>query len=273
MEKPIDRAQIERFVANWHLQPDGAPFSTHTSVLLPALRNGRPVMLKLTPEPDEIRGAGLLAWWQGQGAVRVLETEDGAILMERPPGTRSLVEMSIGGQDELTIDIICSVARELHRPRPAPLPPLQPIEELFEPLLSSEWSDPVVLTGKRLIDDLLDSRIDEGALHGDIQHYNILDAGDGRWVAIDPKGHFGERTYDFVNLFRNPNASIGNTPETFTRRVSQLERGADIDPQRLVRWIAAFCALCLVWDYYPQGSPDSDRELARLALAFGAIDA
>ncbi len=54
-------------------------------------------MLKLTPEPDEIRGAGLLEWWQGRGAVRVLERSNGALLMERPLGTRSLVEMSLSG--------------------------------------------------------------------------------------------------------------------------------------------------------------------------------
>ncbi len=51
-------------------------------------------MLKLTPEPDEIRGGGLLAWWQGDGAVRVLEREAGALLMERPTGS-SLVGANV----------------------------------------------------------------------------------------------------------------------------------------------------------------------------------
>jgi streptomycin 6-kinase len=266
MEKPIDRDQLTAWAALWHLDPDGEPFATHSSVLMPAMRDGLPVMLKLTPEPDEIRGGGLLEWWNGRGAVRVLERDAGALLMERPVGGRSLVEMSTSGHDEEAIEIICSVAAELHRPLSAPLPPLDPVENLFAPLLASNWDDPLVQTGKRVASDLLSNQIEQAPLHGDIQHHNVLDAGDDRWLAIDPKGQFGERTYDFVNLFRNPSASIGNDPAVFSRRMEQIERCANLDPQRLAGWIVAFCALCLVWDYYPQGSSASDRELANLAL-------
>ena len=267
MNKSIDPDQIAAFAARWRLDPDGPPFATHSSVLMPALRDGKPVMLKLTPELDEIRGGGLLEWWQGRSAVRVLEREDGAILMERPMGTRSLLEMSLAGQDEEAIGILCMVATELHRPSSAPLPPLDPIENLFDPLLRSDWDDPLVQTGKRIAIELLANQIDPVPLHGDIQHHNVLDTGNDRWVVIDPKGQFGERSYDFVNLFRNPSAAIGNDPEVFSRRLAQLERCAGLDPDRLTRWITAFCALCLVWDYYPQGSSTSDRELANLALS------
>ena len=224
-------------------------------------------MLKLTPEPDEIRGGGLLEWWHGRSAVRVMERENGALLMERPEGTRSLVEMSLAGQDDESVDILCNVANDLHRPCAAPLPPLDPIENLFEPLLTSEWNDPLVQTGKRIASELLANQIEQVPLHGDIQHHNVLDAGNNRWVAIDPKGQYGERTYDFANLFRNPNASIGNDPAIFSRRMAQIEERAGLEPARLSRWIVAFCALCLVWAYYPQGSSAFDRELANLALA------
>ncbi len=86
------------------------------------------------------------------------------------------------------------------------------------------------------------------------------------WLAIDPKGQFGERTYDFVNIFRNPLGTIGNDPVIFSRRMSQIAQCARLDPRRLRRWIVAFCALCLVWDYYPEGTSASDRQLAHLAL-------
>ena len=58
----------------------------------------------------------------------------------------------------------------------------------------------------------------------------------------------------------------------FSRRVDQLERCAALDAGRLCGWIAAFFALCLVWDYYPEGSPDSDRTLATLALEHESTD-
>jgi streptomycin 6-kinase len=267
MQKPIDRELLAEIAAKWRLEPHGPPFATHSSVLMPALRDGRPVMLKLTPEPDEIRGGGLLEWWNGRGAVRVLERYGNALLMERPVGPRSLVEMSVAGDDETAIGILCAVALELHRPAADPLPPLEPIQVLFEELLTSESDDPLVQTGRAMAAELLENPIDLIPLHGDLQHYNVLDAGDGRWLAIDPKGQYGERTYDFVNLFRNPNGAIGNDPAIFSRRMAQLERCAGLDPGRLAKWIVAFCALCLVWNYYPQGSSTSDRDLARLALA------
>lgn len=270
MNKSIDRDEIAALCTRWSLEPSGPPFATHSSVLLPATRDGRPVMLKLTDEPDEIRGGGLLEWWQGHGAVHVLERSAGALLMDRPTGTRSLVQMALDGEDETAIDILCAVAAEIHRPRPAPAPPLQPIEVLYAPLLAAERNDPIVQTGRRIAFELLASQPDPIPLHGDLQHYNAIDAGDGRWVAIDPKGLVGERAYDFVNLFRNPNESIGNDPEVFERRLAQIPKRAGLDPERLRRWIVAFCALCLVWDYYPQGSPAYDRELAALAMKRGA---
>ncbi len=222
-------------------------------------------MLKLTPEPDEVRGAGILAWWQGNGAVRVLECEAGALLMERPSGARSLVQMSLDGHDVDATGILCSVAAKLHGARSEPLPPLEPLGKLFAPLLESEWRDELVQAGRSFATDLLATQREFVPLHGDIQHHNVLDNGSG-WLAIDPKGQFGERTYDFVNLFRNPLGSIGNNPLVFSRRMTQIAQCAVLDANRLSHWIVAFCALCLVWDYYPEGSLASDRELARMAL-------
>lgn len=264
--KPIDQDALDAIAARWRLEPSGAPFATHSSVLMPAMRDGVPVMLKLTPEPDEIRGGGLLAWWQGNGAVRVLERETGALLMERPTGARSLVQMSLDGHDVDAIAILCSVAAKLHAPRSEPLPPLEPIDKLFGPLIGTEWTDELVQAGRGFAIDLLATQRELVQLHGDIQHHNVLHDATNGWLAIDPKGQFGERAFDFVNLFRNPLGPIGNDPSIFSRRMVQIEQCASLDRRRLSRWIVAFCALCLVWNYYPQGTPTFDREIARLAL-------
>ena len=40
-------------------------------------------------------------------------------------------------------------------------------------------------------------------LHGDIYHYNIRQSVRG-WLAFDPKGLVGERTYDYANTLCNP---------------------------------------------------------------------
>ena len=118
----------------------------------------------------------------------------------------------------------------------------------------------------RLVDDLLADPRDLAVLHGDIHHRNVLDAGDDRWVAIDPKGLYGERTFDYVNIFRNPEFEIASDPDRFLTRLHQIKVRAEIDPDRLLSWIAAFCALSIVWGYYPEGSAEHDRTIGQLAL-------
>jgi len=52
---------------------------------------------------------------------------------------------------------------------------------------------------ERLLADQRDVRV----LHGDIHHYNIRQSSRG-WLAFDPKGVAGERTYDCANTLCNP---------------------------------------------------------------------
>jgi len=40
----------------------------------------------------------------------------------------------------------------------------------------------------------------------------VLDAEARGWIAIDPKGLLGERTFDFVNILRNPDAATALAP-------------------------------------------------------------
>ncbi len=256
----------------WNLTVTGERIVTHSSVLVPALKGERPVMLKLTQEPDELVGGAVLAWWDGNGAVAVLQRENGALLMERPTGTESLYQWALQGPDDAAIDILCQTTATLHsHPEPNP-PAVPPLDHWFRDLLESNDQRPEVIEGRRLLDKLLATERDKVILHGDIHHRNVLATADDRWLAIDPKGIYGERTYDYLNIFRNPNTPIATDPARFDARVAQITRTAELDRTRLLQWIAAFCALSLAWDYYPEGSPAADLTLARLALTRLRVD-
>ncbi|HET9661875.1 MAG TPA: aminoglycoside phosphotransferase family protein [Thermomicrobiales bacterium] len=254
------------WLERWRLSADGDRIVTHSSVLVPALRGEQPVMLKLTQEPDEQIGGAVLAWWQGHGVVDVLERENGVLLMERPTGPDSLYRRALAGEDSFAIDILCETASALHSHQPADPPRVPTLEEWFVDLLETSDARPEVLEGRRILDRLLATGQDNVMLHGDIHHRNVLQSMDGRWLAIDPKGIYGERTYDYLNIFRNPNTSIATDPERFDARIDQITRRAQLDRRRLLEWIAAFCALSLAWDYYPEGSPEADLTVARFAL-------
>ena len=74
------------YLERWALQPDGEPFATHSSRLLPVRHRGAAAMLKISSAEEERFGHVLLNWWDGQGAARVLAYDHQALLMERATG-------------------------------------------------------------------------------------------------------------------------------------------------------------------------------------------
>ena len=104
---------FDAYLARWGLTPDGEPIATHSSRLLPVHRDGVPAMLKIAREVEERRGAEVMVWWDGEGAVRVLAHEGDALLMERAIGEASLVEMARGGRNDDASRILCAALEEI----------------------------------------------------------------------------------------------------------------------------------------------------------------
>ena len=109
--------EVATWLDRWGLVPDGAPFLTAVARLLPVRRDGRPAMLKLSAAEEEPAANALMAWWDGDGAARVLARDGGAVLLERANGTGSLAAMARGGRDDAACRILCAVAARLHAPR------------------------------------------------------------------------------------------------------------------------------------------------------------
>src|SRR5262249_11535957 len=148
-------------------------------------------------DEEERRGGRLLAWWQGDGAARVLEQDDDAVLLERAMGPRNLAAMVTNGADDEASRILCAGTRRLHAPRPNPPPCLLPLAVWFEALApAANALGGLLREANAIACTLLASQRDVVALHGDIHHGNVLDGADRGWLAIDPKGLVGERTFD-----------------------------------------------------------------------------
>ncbi|MDN6110886.1 MAG: 3'-kinase, partial [Enterobacterales bacterium] len=116
---------------------------------------------------------------------------------------------------------------------------------------------------------LLSSPQDEVVLHGDIHHGNILDFGERGWLAIDPKGLFGERGYDYANLFCNPELSTCTRRERFLRQLAVVTQAANLDRQRLLMWIMAYAGLSAAWFLEDN---ELDYVASRMSIARFAAD-
>ncbi len=196
---------LQDYLVRWNLVPDGDLLTTHSSRLLPVRRNGEPAMLKIADEAEEKFGGLLMAWWNGQGAARVLAHDHGVLLLERAEGTRSLAAMARNGEDDEASRILCNVIAQLHAPRPQVLPDLVPLTHWFRDLApGAEKYGGVLVQSAAVARYLLAEPQQVTVLHGDVHHGNVLDFGPRGWLAIDPKRLIGERGFDYANLFCNP---------------------------------------------------------------------
>ncbi|MDQ0574504.1 aminoglycoside phosphotransferase family protein [Agromyces albus] len=266
-----DLAVATEWLERWRLSLDGAVFQTATSTLAPAYTaTGQAVMLKISHVDEEQRGSHLLAAWSGHGAARVLEHEGDAVLMERATGPRSLAHLSVSGADAAATEVLCETAAVLHAASAdvldSPEPPeLVPLRTWFRNLFSH--ADEFTAFHRRGADlalALLDDERDVVALHGDVHHANVLDFGERGWLAIDPKGLLGDRAFDYCNLFCNPSPELALEPGRLEARFAQVTDAAALPPDRLARWLVAWCALSSTWS-----TLDGDDAVAESMIRIG----
>jgi streptomycin 6-kinase len=264
---------FDPYLRHWDLVPDGNPIVTPAARLLPVRRGGEPAMLKLSTEEDERFGSVLMEWWDGDGAARVLARDATALLLERAMGPASLAEMARTGQDDEACRILCIVAKRLHAPRAKPLPELIPLARWFHELGPAAAKHGGILTRcAEAARTLLAEPREVGVLHGDLHHDNVLDFGARSWLAIDPKRLLGERGFDFANIFTNPDLAdptrpVATEPGRFARRLKVVAEAAELERERLLRWILAWTGLSAAW-FLGDGDPAAiDLRIAELAAA------
>jgi len=264
----LTRDVFAPWLVRWGLVADGESFSTpFGSRLMPVRRNGAPAMLKVALAQEEREGAALMTWYAGEGAARVLAHENEALLLERAMGRRSLRAMAGSGEDDAASAIICRVVAELHRPRDRPHPTMLVSLPVWfrqlEPAAAKEGG--VLLKSAAAARGLLASPREERILHGDIHHDNILDFGPRGWLAIDPKGLFGERGFDYCNTFCNPDMATATARGRLARQAKVVAAAARLEPRRLLHWLLAYAGLSAAWTIGDGGDPAIALMVAEIA--------
>ncbi|MBM3110114.1 aminoglycoside phosphotransferase family protein [Pseudomonas arcuscaelestis] len=260
---------FEPYLQRWQLIADGAPLLTHSSHLLPVRYRNQPAMLKVACVTEEINGGLLMKWWNGQGSAKVLAHADNALLLKRAQGPDSLIDYAEHGQDQQATRILCQTIERLHAHHGEPEVPLVDLQTWFQGLReAAKLHGHLYRRSAQIAGHLLASQQEERVLHGDIHHGNVLDFGPDGWLAIDPKCLYGERTFDYANLFCNPSPGVASQVQHFTSRLQIVCEFAKLPRQRLLQWIVAWCGLSAAWfqEDNMQTQVDQRLELAQLAL-------
>ncbi len=260
--------RLARCAAHWHLTLGPAFPSSHVSWTCAAVRaDGEELVLKLQFPHDEcVHEAEALRRWDGRGAVRLVAhaPEDHALLLERclPGGHLS------GRPRDEALSVLGDLLPQLWVPADRPFTTLAEeaagwAEEIprayaragrpFEPRLVELALD--------LLRTLPQDRTESVLLHQDLHADNVLDAGEGHWLAIDPKPLVGERAFGLAPILRS--YELGHSREAVLRRLSLLTERLGLDRERVRGWaIAQTIAWCFAGDRAIPQHVESARWLA-----------
>jgi len=251
LNKGMTGPDLATYLTKWAVVPDGKLIETPSSWLMPVRRGAVLAMLKIfKPASDERNGTELLRYLDGEGAVRVIEADDDALLMEHADGPRSLVDMAISGADIQAAEILAQTVSRLHAPRDRRIPPvLTPLEQQFSSLFRQADGHPLLARCASVARSLLASQHDIVPLHGDLHHANVLDGGARGWLAIDPKALIGERTYETANLLANPwpHAETVHDAGRMQRLALLYSARLALDVERVLAFSLAHAGLSASW--------------------------
>ena len=250
------RTEIDRYLRQWSLAPDGQIIETPSSWILPVRRLETPAILKLLkPTSDEQNAADLLTYYDGMGAVHLFEADAKALLMERC------------GRDSEAAVVLANTMATLHEPRGRKAPSsLIPLAARFSSLFDHQDDNGLLGRCADVARKLLATEKDKIPLHGDLHHGNVLDGGHRGWLAIDPKALIGERTYDVANLLRNPSphGNLVHSPDRMRRLAHFYASRLALDAPRILKFALAHAGLSLSWDIEDGEVPNYSLECAEL---------
>jgi streptomycin 6-kinase len=260
----------------WRLELD-RPFDnlSYNLVIPGRTKQGADIVLKLgVPCSELVTEAGALSLFGGVGAVRVLDQDvaRGALLMERAVPGALLYELQ--GDSEATATA-AQVMRRLWREPPEghSFPSLAIWFRAFGQLRSRFKGDsgpfPNALFAKaeRTFLDLNASCERQLILHGDLHHANILSSARDGWVAIDPKGIFGDPGYEVGSFMLNqlPQSALDSALiEILDQRLSIFSDELQIRRERLAGWAFCHAVLSAVWSFEESSEWHETISLARL---------
>lgn len=270
--------KIQDYLQSWQLQNPQLLAKTATSHVYAVEMNGEKVILKLlTPigVHDEHAGAVALDCYAGQGAVHLFRYDEEAHLMEYVDGP-DLVGMVEKGDDERATVIIAETLNKLHsayhgKPPKGLWTLKQRFRSLFKKAEEDEEAglDSIFRRVAPLAHDLLNNPQEERILHGDMHHWNVRYHAERGWLAFDPKGVYGERTFDAANTLSNPvtMTELVTNEARILRNAGILAKQLHVELSRLLAYTLAYTCLSAAWSIEDGYEPDIALAVAEILEA------
>jgi streptomycin 6-kinase len=141
--------------------------------------------------------------------------------------------------DRATLAHLIYVTRSLHLNAKVPKPKgfrdlSRRFKYLFEVASRTDGKDTKLAA--TVARELINSEQTTGILHGDLHHGNVLFSSERGWLAIDPKGLYGELTFDVATAFYHPMGDLNEIwlKSRVQRLVDAYHRELGFDRERIM---------------------------------------
>ena len=236
------RTEVTELLREWgvELEPMQRSYGDWNEILFGRRSDGPCVIKVCGPDHSGADEVTALRAWDGHGAVRLLESTDDVLLLERLDPDRTLAKVPVSE----AIGIVGELVRRLSIPAPAGLPLLsaeaRAIAEdpIDADLIPSSWLTQVRQLAVELAREPCDVLV-HGDLHGD----NVLSGSREPWLAIDPKPVAGAPERGFAEFIWTRADEIDNIPAT----VRCLADAAKLDLERCRAWTLVRTTSYLNW--------------------------
>ncbi|MFX0574298.1 aminoglycoside phosphotransferase family protein [Nocardia nepalensis] len=247
-----------RFAERWQLRFEDELMHGYGGLVLPAVRaDDSRVVLKLAYLTPETRDEPVaLAAWQGDGAVRLLDSdaEHGALLLERLDPTRSL-------EFEPIDDAVRTISVLLRR-LAIPAPPgvsrdLRTAAERLVEELPKDWQRLGAPFPRKMLDAAVDVCVQLGPsadrllVNEDLHFENVLGGAREPWLVIDPQPMIGDLEFTVLSLLWNR-----RTESTLDERFATVVDIAGLDPERARAWTLVRAVQNWLWFIQDEDTED-----------------
>lgn len=238
-----------RLLAEWRLTLDDAePLHGAQALVLMVTRGDRPLVLKLSAPQDVTtaqEAVGLRAWG-GRGAVELLESEPGALLLERLDPTRTLHALPVREAAEVAARLIRTLAI-------APVPGVPALPDIAATLperqrgqggpVPGHWFSQALQYGVELRD-----AGESVLIHADLHYGNVLAGAREPWLAIDARPLNGTPEYSIPELMWN-RADDLHSPAEIRDLFALLVDVAALDADLARGWVITRCVDYWLWGH------------------------
>ncbi|SEF16065.1 aminoglycoside phosphotransferase family protein [Jiangella alba] len=253
-------ADLPRLLATslerWELHPDGPAGNGMAALVQPVVQaDGTPAVLRLQPANEESAAAVVgLRTWDGDGVVRLLAHDGGAMLLERLDGDRPL--SSVPSDDAAMTVLGELLARLTARPAPDGLPRLADIAAAMvadAPSAAPSLADPaerrLVATCAAAVAELLPEPGDR-LLHWDLHAENVLAGEREPWLAIDPVPLAGDPGFDLWPALNSrwDDVVAGGVERVVLRRFDLLGELTGVERRRAAGWTLGRVLQNALWE-------------------------